>query len=612
MRNPADRLKRPKRRAPAFRRSVTLGVVTACFLCGLSLKTRCRRSVGQGEEVVKRTRERFCGGKDWQEDPSVRVGLREEEGGAGRLRGGWYTDGGSSKHEAVSTRGVHGGYGGAGGTQVGGSTRAGDRRILWCREVRWDGKCGSGAAPVGHHTGGVNPNAASYYPPTSHRPVTQAGGAVHQYPAAGKRPYQTTKEAALTQPRKKDKVNQVDSYISVQPGDMLCNRYRVLGLKGQGTFGTVVDSIDTKYNRKIALKEVEILRRLSELDPKRECRCVRLYNAFEMTHANKRHIGIVFERLGRDLHRFIKENKYRGFHMAHVKHFAAQLLHAVAFCHSHSLVHTDIKPENILLERSDYRYEKSWGVSDYKVPVSSRIKLIDFGSATWNHNHHSRVITTRQYRAPEVILNVGWTFPADIWSIGCILAELRTGRLLFDTHEDLEHLALMEKITQSPMPNIIGLKHLKHNRDPTTVNSKAGGQDQGGARKLVRENGTINWPEACLSTQSKAHVEKQRPLAGMFSDPLFVDLIQKMLKWHPEERIKPKDALNHPFLHQVTVHQHTSQHSTQSKQVPESTAPSSEKHPGVTSAKGQEGKRSGEGFPETQKDSKRTRLTTLP
>merc|ERR1712232_1511618 len=79
-------------------------------------------------------------------------------------------------------------------------------------------------------------------------------------------------------------------------------------------------------------------------------------------------------------------------------------------------------------------------------PSSSQIKLIDFGNATYYNEHHSSVINTRQYRGPEVLLSLGWEESSDLWSIRCILMELYTGDQLFATHEELEHLALIEKI----------------------------------------------------------------------------------------------------------------------------------------------------------------------
>jgi dual-specificity kinase len=81
-----------------------------------------------------------------------------------------------------------------------------------------------------------------------------------------------------------------------------------------------------------------------------------------------------------------------------------------------------------------------------KVLLNPEIRLIDFGSATFEDEYHSSVVSTRHYRAPEIILNLGWSFPCDIWSIGCILVEFYTGDALFQTHDNLEHLAMMESV----------------------------------------------------------------------------------------------------------------------------------------------------------------------
>lgn len=79
------------------------------------------------------------------------------------------------------------------------------------------------------------------------------------------------------------------------------------------------------------------------------------------------------------------------------------------------------------------------------------IRLIDFGSATFDDEYHSSVVSTRHYRAPEIILNLSWSFPCDIWSIGCILVEFFTGDALFQTHDNLEHLAMMEAVCGTPI-----------------------------------------------------------------------------------------------------------------------------------------------------------------
>lgn len=126
--------------------------------------------------------------------------------------------------------------------------------------------------------------------------------------------------------------------------------------------------------------------------------------------------------------------------------------------HDLNLIHTDLKPENILLVRNEYQtftYNRtipssstttSRSARHRKVLLDPEIRLIDFGSATFNDEYHSSVVSTRHYRAPEIILNLGWSFPCDIWSIGCILVEFFTGDALFQTHDNLEHLAMMEAV----------------------------------------------------------------------------------------------------------------------------------------------------------------------
>ena len=116
------------------------------------------------------------------------------------------------------------------------------------------------------------------------------------------------------------------------------------------------------------------------------------------------------------------------------------------------LAHTDLKPENILLTAKDYETF----ADEYKVPTSDNIVLIDFGNATFSTEHHSRIINTREYRCPEVLLQCcKWSEISDMWSVGCIACELYNGECLFGgMHEEgeedlglLEHLTMVEKIS---------------------------------------------------------------------------------------------------------------------------------------------------------------------
>ncbi|XP_061102195.1 dual specificity protein kinase CLK2-like [Conger conger] len=103
--------------------------------------------------------------------------------------------------------------------------------------------------------------------------------------------------------------------------------------------------------------------------------------------------------------------------------------------HDNKLTNTDLKPENILFVNSDftmtYNVEKK---REERTVKSTSVRLVDFGSATFDHEHHSTIVSTRHYHAPEVLLELGWSQPCDVWSIGCILFEYYLGFTLFQVH----------------------------------------------------------------------------------------------------------------------------------------------------------------------------------
>ncbi|OON19268.1 kinase domain protein, partial [Opisthorchis viverrini] len=251
-------------------------------------------------------------------------------------------------------------------------------------------------------------------------------------------------------------VDDVDGHLIYSIGQFIFDRYEILKTLGEGTFGKVVECKDHLQNRRIALKiiknvdkyreaamlEINVLNFLNERGANFEHLCVTLLDWFDY-HG---HICLAFDILGLSVFDFLKENNYVGYPMEHVRHISYQLCHAVRFLHDNQLTHTDLKPENILFVDSDYisvhnrkkrRHERMVKCSD--------IRLIDFGSATFDYDHHSTIVSTRHYRAPEVILELGWSQPCDVWSIGCIMFELYTGYTLFQTHDNREHLAMMER-----------------------------------------------------------------------------------------------------------------------------------------------------------------------
>jgi dual-specificity kinase len=135
------------------------------------------------------------------------------------------------------------------------------------------------------------------------------------------------------------------------------------------------------------------------------------------------------------------------------------------------------------------------------VLLDSEIRLIDFGSATFDDEYHSSVVSTRHYRAPEIILQLGWSFPCDIWSIGCILVEFFTGDALFQTHDNLEHLAMMEAVCGGKMD----AKLVKQ------VTSSGRGANANSASKFfVRTK--LDYPNNETSKASKKYVKAMKHL----------------------------------------------------------------------------------------------------
>ncbi len=290
-----------------------------------------------------------------------------------------------------------------------------------------------------------------------------------------------------------------------------------------------------KY-RDAAMIELEVLATLEANDPASRFHCVSLREWFDY----RGHVCMVFERLGPSLYDFLRKNAYRPFPADLVRAFGRQLLEATAYMHSLALVHTDLKPENVLLASGDYDRPPPDGPrAPARVPKRSEVRVIDFGSATFDDAHHSAVVSTRHYRAPEVILGLGWSYPADLWSAGCILVELATGDALFQTHENLEHVAMMEAVL-GPVP------------PPLAAGAT------GAAAKLFDAAGRLDWPAGASSRRSVRAVAKVSPLpaqlAALADASLaphaanLADLVARMLTYDAASRITAAEALAHPFF----------------------------------------------------------------
>lgn len=336
-----------------------------------------------------------------------------------------------------------------------------------------------------------------------------------------------------------------EGHYIVKPDDVIGGRYKIVRLLGQGTFGKVVEARHIETRRKVAIKviravqkyreaskiEIRVLETLRKHDPRNDNKCIHLDEYFDF----RNHPCLVSELYGMSVFDFLKQNGFQPFPDKHIQDFAKSLLRSMSYLHSLKLVHTDLKPENILLCSNEARLAgpRVRNARSKSILKNTEIRLIDFGSATFESEYHSSVVSTRHYRAPEIILGLSWSYPCDMFSIGCILVEFYTGNALFQTHDNLEHLAMMEVVMGKFSQRMI---------------------EKGKSKKPEYFKGNkIDFPNSTVSKASRKYVKSMQSLKQVI-DPanrhqqLFLDLCTRLLEHDPDVRIKVQDALRHPYL----------------------------------------------------------------
>jgi len=308
-------------------------------------------------------------------------------------------------------------------------------------------------------------------------------------------------------------------------GDHIAYRYEIREVFGKGAFGQVLKCFDHKTKVNVALKiiintqqmheqgrvEISILNELNHLDTEDKNHIVRSSDAF----CFRNHLCVSFEILGSNLYEFSKSIRFQPMSLKQIQSLSKQMLKALEFCHANSIVHCDMKPENVLLTPGS----------------SNKCKLIDFGSSCYFGQQKYEYIQSRFYRAPEVILGITYGPPMDIWSFACIIVEMMIGRPIFpgdDEHEQLE--MIMEVFGPPPRNMILASKRRREFFDsdlkPLLKNK----------RKRLRIPGASS-----LRSITK------------LGDPMFIDFLSKCLEWDQYIRITAKDALNHPWFNTVKV-----------------------------------------------------------
>lgn len=280
-------------------------------------------------------------------------------------------------------------------------------------------------------------------------------------------------------------------------------------LLGEGTYGKVYKARRVKTKETVAMKHMKLdseeegvpstaIREIALLKELSHKHVVRLLDVF----CKPSKLVLVFEFLENDLKKFMKANSCR-LTPAQVKSFSYQMLNGTEFCHANRIIHRDLKPQNLLID------------------ARGHLKLADFGLArayTVPAPKYTHEVVTVWYRPPEILLGSPlYGVPVDIWSAGCIVAEMATGAPLFAGDSEIDTIFKIFKKLGTPNEQIWpGLGELPDFKPSFP-----------------------QWPQALWATirNTKAQVGTDG-----------CDLLEKLTRYDPKRRISARRSLEHPYL----------------------------------------------------------------
>ena len=348
--------------------------------------------------------------------------------------------------------------------------------------------------------------------------------------------------------------------------------YEVRDVLGSGTFGQVVRCRARDSGRQAAVKviknhpayfhqahvEIGILHMLNtKCDERDEHHIVRMLDHF----VHKSHLCIVFEVLNVNLYELLRQNNFRGLNAKLVRKFAEQLLRSLRVLRSANVIHCDLKPENILVKSLD----------------TGEIKLIDFGSACFENRTVYQYIQSRFYRSPEVVLGAPYGMPIDMWSLGCVIAELFLGLPLFPGASEYN---LMTRICDTLGPPPASMLD-KASNAKKFFRRETGGAETGGISAAMQPGGGVSsyrlktLDEYEQDSKKRAAVGKKYFKHTLLRDIIahgggsssktkdagtasadatkqdraaLLDLLEGCLRADPTERWTPDQAAAHPFI----------------------------------------------------------------
>ncbi|XP_055686785.1 homeodomain-interacting protein kinase 2 isoform X2 [Lutzomyia longipalpis] len=397
--------------------------------------------------------------------------------------------------------------------------------------------CGCVDSTIVSSTSGPLSAAPSTSSKTAHTKVANSGG-----------------HATTQAPNKRSSSGADGDYQLVQHEVLysLSAQYEVLEFLGRGTFGQVVKCWKKGTSEIVAIKilknhpsyarqgqiEVSILSRLSQENAD-EFNFVRAFECFQ----HKNHTCLVFEMLEQNLYDFLKHNKFSPLPLKYIRPILQQVLTALLKLKQLGLIHADLKPENIML------------VDPVRQPY--RVKVIDFGSAS----HVSKTVCntylqSRYYRAPEIILGLPFCEAIDMWSLGCVVAELFLGWPLYPGSSEYDQIRYISQTQGLPTEHMLNsasktAKFFYRDVDSTYPFWRLKTPEEHEAETNTRSKEARKYIFNCLDDIGQVNVptdlEGGQLLAEKTDRREFIDLLKRMLTIDQERRITPAEALNHAF-----------------------------------------------------------------
>ena len=326
----------------------------------------------------------------------------------------------------------------------------------------------------------------------------------------------------------------------------ITTKYQIIEKLGQGIFGQVFKCIDLNTNKLVAIKilknrqeyfrqgllELTTMTIVNKMYDKKKQYVVEMIDHF-LYHG---HLCIVQELLGKNIYQYLKEMRFTGMKLSEIKQFTRQLLEGVNLLNISGIVHCDLKPENVLL-------------------CDQGCKIIDLGSACFCNFVFYDYIQSRHYRAPEIALGNRYSTAIDMWSVGCIVAEMFLGIPLFPANSEYDLILRYVDCLGLPPVSMItngrkGSRYFKQYRNK-----------EGQMTYRMKEQFEFEYENNCrLSPHKdylpvkllrdiifKCQLRVQTPLDYKTKENLY-DFLKKCLEYDPSKRITPQQALKHSFL----------------------------------------------------------------